>query len=129
MVYIDLIGLVITILVIGIRYPHYGVAAVLIHEFGRVAMTVFLHGQVESVVTAGVFSTAVVSNSNFIMLALIGFAGPLTNFIICSTSGGIAFERTISLLDPRACLRNPFAVVNLRLALFSCLFNIRQFLS
>lgn len=127
MVSIDLIGLAVTLGIIGLRYPLYALAAAAIHEFGRLAMTVFLSGQVEAVVAAGAFSTTTVSDTDLITAALIAFGGPLANFIIGATSGGLLSERTEHVIDPRSTLRNPFAVVNFRLALFSCLFNIGQF--
>lgn len=127
MVSIDLIGLVVTLGITGLRYPFYALAAAAIHEFGRLAMAVFLNSRVETVMTAGAFSTTTVVNADLLTGALIAFSGALANFIICATSGGIAAERTRHIIDPRLKLRNPFAVVNLRLALFSCLFNIGQF--
>jgi len=124
MVSIDIIGLFITICVISFRYPQYGLLAVGIHEFGRALMTVFLQGQIESIIAAGAFSTTVVSNSSMLINLLIAFGGPLANFIIGSTSGGVEFERTPHLINPNARLRNPVAVINLRLALISSIFNI-----
>ncbi|MPN01090.1 hypothetical protein SDC9_148293 [bioreactor metagenome] len=117
----------ITISVISFRYPFYGFAAIFVHEFGRLTMTLLLHTQIQSVTTAGAFSTTIVDHSSVLAIMLIAFAGPLANFIVCSTSGGISFERTPHIIDPRSKLHNPFAIINLRLAVFSCLFNIGQF--
>ncbi|MEG6585668.1 hypothetical protein [Dendrosporobacter sp. 1207_IL3150] len=124
MVSIDFIGLIITTIAISLRYPHYGIAAMVIHEFGRIAMAVFLQSDVQMLTAAGVFSSATVTATSVVTTLLISFSGPLANFIIGSITGGVGLEQTRKVFDPRSRLNNPFAVVNLRLALFSCLFNI-----
>ena len=128
MLAIDFIGLAVTVCLVGLRYPHYVVVAALIHDFGRVIMTLFFHGEIESLVAAGAFSTTTVSNlGSDLKLALVIFSGPLANYIVSATVGGVEFERTAALVSPFAVLTHPFAVINLRLAIISCLVNIWQF--
>lgn len=129
MVAVDFIGLILTICIVGLRYPHYVLAAAFIHEAGRILMALFLHGQIDTLVAAGAFGIASIGNlGSGAKLAMVVFAGPLANYIVSSTAGGVEFERTTHLLNPFAILTHPFAVVNLRLALVSCLVNIWQFL-
>lgn len=128
MLAIDFIGLIITICAVGLRYPHWALCAALIHDLGRVIMTLFLHGQIDSLVVAGAFGTASVSNlSGFLGSVLVVFSGPMANYIVGSTAGSIEFERTANLLNPFKHVKNGFAVVNLRLAVLSLFINIWQF--
>jgi hypothetical protein len=125
MVVIDLIGLVATIALIGIRYPHYVLLAACLHELGEILITVFLHGQIDTIVAAGAFGTIVVSNYNATILGvLIVFSGSLTNYIASSLAGGIAFEPTSHLLNPISSLKAPFAVVNFRLCILAGFISI-----
>ncbi|MBP2625599.1 MAG: hypothetical protein H6Q68_310 [Firmicutes bacterium] len=122
---IDLIGLLATIFLVGLRYPHYVLLAAFIHEFGRIFVALFLHSHIDYIIAAGAFGTMAVSNykSGPIGIVLI-FSGPLANYIICSIVGGIAFEPTKNLLNPLVNLKSPFAVINFRLCIISCLILI-----
>jgi len=125
MVVIDLIGIAATIALIGIRYPHYVLLAACLHEIGEILVTVFLHGQIDTVVAAGAFSTIVVSNYKATLLGiLIVFSGSLTNYIASSLAGGIAFEPTTHLFNPLSSLKAPFAVINFRLCILACFISI-----
>jgi len=119
---IDLIGLLATIFLVGLRYPHYVLFAACIHEFGRIFVAVFLHTHIDYIIAAGAFGTMAVSNYNLgaIGMVLI-FSGSLANYIACSIVGGIAFEPTKNLLNPLVNLKSPFAVINFRLCILSCL--------
>ena len=129
MVAIDFIGLTLTIFLAGLRYPHYVISAVCVQELGRFLMIIFLHGHIESIIAAGAFGAMTVTNYNSgVISLLIIFSGPLANFIVSSTAGGVEFEKTTHLLNPVARLKYPFAVVNLRLALISVLVNVWQFI-
>jgi hypothetical protein len=125
MVVIDLIGLAATIALIGIRYPHYVLLAACLHEIGEILLTIFLHGQIDTIVAAGAFGTIVVSNYNATILGvLIVFSGSLTNYIVSSLAGGIAFEPTSHLFNPISSLKAPFAVVNFRLCILAGFISI-----
>ncbi|MBC8016856.1 MAG: hypothetical protein H7X79_14115 [Sporomusaceae bacterium] len=125
MLAIDLVGLLATILLVGLRYPHYVLAAIGIHEFGRIFTVIFLHAHVDSITTAGVFGTMAVSHYNSEILGIvILFSGSLANYITSSIVGGIAFESTANLLNPLVNLRSPFAVVNFRLCIISFLIQV-----
>lgn len=122
MLTIDLIGLLATIVLVGLRYPHYVLVATCIHEFGTIFVGVFLHAKIDYIVAAGAFGTMAVSNYNSYAIGnLIIFSGSLANYIISSMIGGIAFEPTANLLNPLVHLRSPFAVVNFRLCILSAL--------
>ena len=119
---IDLIGLLATICLVGVRYPHYVLLATCIHELGSIFVAVFLHGQIDYIVAAGAFGTMAVSNYNSSIIGiLILFSGSLANYIISSILGGIGFESTANLINPWARLKFPFAVINFRLCIISCL--------
>lgn len=129
MLAIDLIGFFITILAIGIRYPHYVVLAALVHEIGQLCIAFILNLQVDLIIAAGAFSTTDVSNSNNgVINALTVLSGSLANYIFCATAGGIDQERAMDIVNPSAKLINPFAVINLRLAIVSAFTSMWQFL-
>ena len=125
MVAIDLIGLVGTIFLVGLRYPHYVLVAASVHEFGRIFISLFSHSHIDYIVAAGAFGTLAVSNytSGAINMLLI-FSGSLANYIVCSIAGGIAYEPTAHLLNPLSNLKYPFAVINFRLSIIACLIQI-----
>jgi len=122
MVTIDIIGLLATVFLVGIRYPHYVLVGTCIYEFGHVFITLLLHGHIRYIVAAGVFGTMAVGDdhSNIIEKIII-LSGPLANYVTCVVAGGIVFEPTGNLLNPLANLRSPFAVVNFRLCILSLL--------
>ncbi|VBB07982.1 Hypothetical protein LUCI_3247 [Lucifera butyrica] len=126
MLAIDIIGLIITASLIGLRYLPYVFLASLIHEIGRMTMAFFLQGQVESVTAAGAFGATTVHNLQGNMSALLViFSGPLANYIVSATVGGVEYEKTAALFNPFAVLKHPFAVINLRFAVLSILFNLK----
>jgi len=122
---IDLIGLLATIFLVGLRYPHYVLFAACIHEFGRIFVAVFLHTHIDYIVAAGAFGTMVVSNYNVGAMGIVlMFSGPIANYIACSIVGGIVLEPTKNLINPLVNLKSPFAVINFRLCIISCLILI-----
>jgi len=122
---IDLVGLLATIFLVGLRYPHYVLLAACIHEFGRIFVAVFLHTHIDYIVAAGAFGTMTVSNYNSSPIGIIIISSaPLANYMICSLVGGIAFEPTKNLLNPLVSLKSPFAVINFRFCIVSCLILI-----
>ena len=125
MLAIDLVGLVITICLVGLRYPHYVFCAAVIHDVARVIMILFLHGNLETVVAAGAFGSTVAQGikTGFPSL-LVVFSGPLANYIISATTGGVEYEKTRAIVSPLASVRHPFAVVNLRMGILALLVNL-----
>lgn len=119
MIAIDIVGLVISTCCIGLRYPHLAICAGLIGDSARVLMTVILHGNVETLVSAGAFSIAITNFTGGLPVLLILASGPLANYIASSAFGGFQSEKLQNLIDPTAPVRHPFAVINARLALFS----------
>jgi hypothetical protein len=127
MLTVDFIGLLFTVVIIGFRYPQYVVLATAVHELGRIIMILFLHGNIDSVIAAGIFGATTANNlKGSSMNLLIIFSGPIANYIVSSTTSGIEFEKTAHLFNPLAKLQHPFAVVNLRLAILSLLINIKE---
>jgi len=121
MVAIDFLGLVATIVLIGLRYPHYVLLAICIYECSRIFIAIFLHAHIHYIIAAGAFGSLTTSHVQASAIGfLILFSGSLANYIVSLLFGGIAFERTASLLNPLATLRYPFAVVNFRLCILSC---------
>ena len=127
MLAIDVIGLLLTTSIVGVRYPHYVLLASFIHELGRIVIALFLHSHIDSVMAAGAFGTTIVSNTKVGTSGLlIIFSGPLANYIVSSTVGGVEYERTANLFNPFAKLKYPFAIINLRLAIISFLVNMHE---
>ncbi|MDF2634463.1 MAG: hypothetical protein K0R78_1337 [Pelosinus sp.] len=125
MLIIDLIGVATTVLLIGIRYPHYVLLAVCLHALGEILITVFLHGQIDTIVAAGAFGTITATNYNASLLGVVlVLSGSLTNYIVSSLAGGIAFEPTSRLINPISSLKFPFAVINFRLCILAGLISI-----
>lgn len=125
MLAVDIIGIAATVFLIGIRYPHYVLVAAFIHELGGILITVFLHGQIDTIVAAGAFGTIEVSNYNASLIGiLILFSGSLANYVASSLTGGIVFESTSRLLNPISNLKSPFSVINYRLCILSCVINL-----
>lgn len=117
---VDLIGLLATIVLVGLRYPHYVLTAACIHEFGRIFSAVFFHSHIDYIIAAGAFGTMEVTNyTSSVTGMLLLLSGPLANYIVCSLAGGIAFEPTKNLLNPLVNLKSPFAVINFRLCIIS----------
>ena len=74
---------------------------------------------------SGVFSsTSVTHLSNGIKPALIGFGGPLANYILSKAIGGAEWEKTKVLINPFSLLRHPIAVINLRFAAVSFIISL-----
>lgn len=124
MLTIDIIGLSLSVLLIGIRYPHYVIAAALLHDAGMILMTLFFNGQLDTVVTAGAFSSITVSSLDGVRTAAIAFSGPLVNYALSALIGGIEFEKSANILNTFAKLRHPMAIINLRLAISSFLVTL-----
>lgn len=127
MLTIDYIGLLITIGLIGLRYPHHVLGAAAIHDLGRILMALFLQGRIETIIAAGAFGAAAVSGVKAgVPPVVVAFGGPLANYLVSANLGGAAGEKNAHLLHPGAALKRPFAVINLRLALLSSLVTIWQ---
>lgn len=125
MLSVDIIGIVITICLVGLRYPHYVFLAAIIHDVGRVLMTLFLHGSIQSIISAGAFGTTMAAGiKSGSPVYLIMFSGAIANYIVSATAGGIEFEKTRHIVNPFLAVKHPFAVVNLRLAILSLLVNL-----
>ncbi|MDD4601828.1 hypothetical protein SDC9_05854 [bioreactor metagenome] len=127
MLTIDFIGLFVTILAIGIRYPHYVVIAVFVHEIGRLLMSFMVNGQLNIISATGAFGTSGINEYDWASV-LILLSGPLANYIFCAVTGGVYQEKVANIAIPSAKLMNPFAVINLRLAVVSIIVSLWSFL-
>lgn len=124
MLAIDLIGVLLTIAVVGIRYPHYVVVAGLINELGILLMAFITNGNIKFILAAGAFSMTTVAQDDWHYNVLLLLSGPLANYIFCAVVGDIHQETASNLINPGVRLDNPFAVVNLRFAVLSILSNL-----
>lgn len=116
-------------LVVGIRYPHYVLIAVFVHETGRIFMAFITNGEINFIMSAGAFgSAAVINKDDWLLTALLILSGPLSNYVFSAVSGGIDQEKFRNVVSPVARLKNPFAVVNLRFSIISFLGSLWQFL-
>lgn len=126
MLNIDILGLFFTICLVGARYPHYVFGSALIHDTGRIVMTLLLNGQIDTVVTAGAFSSISVANLDAVKGAVIAFSGPFINYTASAMLGGAELEKTTKILNPFSSLHYPLAVINLRLAFVSFIVTLWQ---
>lgn len=130
MLTLDVIGLIISVFLVGLRYAHYACIAVVIGELGSIMMSLFVNARVDTVVAAGVFSRMNVQGVNAgLPLFIIYFGGPLVNYFVGMAFGGLAKGQFAKIVNPFAKVRHPFAVTNLRLATLSMLYNGWQYLS
>ncbi len=120
MLAVDLVGLILTVCLTGLRYPHCVLGAAIIHDLGSILTALFFQGRVDAVIAAGAFGTTAVSGVKAGAPAVaVALGGPLANYLVGASLGGAAWEKTSCLLNPGAALKHPFAVVNLRLAILS----------
>lgn len=126
MLVVDVIGLIISISLVSIRYPHYALFAALANALGQIVMAVFLAANIEKIVTAGAFSSSAITNLSGFKTILFMVSGSLTNFIISKAAGGIEFVSTAKILNPAAILKHPLAVINLRFAVVSLVLSMCQ---
>lgn len=125
MIAVDIIGLFFTVLVTGIRYPHYVFFAILIHHVTQVLTVLIFKGNLSGVIAAGAFSSVVVSGlSDPYVKAIVYLSGGLAVYAASCAIGGVEFEPTSVLINPWAKLRFPCAVVFLRVAMISLVFAI-----
>ncbi|QDR80771.1 hypothetical protein [Sporomusa termitida] len=124
MLAIDMIGLVISIIIVGVRYPHYALAAAVINTTGQILMAVLLAANIEKIVTAGAFSSASMTNLSELQSLLFACSGPLANFLVSKAAGGIQFVSNAQLIKPTAVLKQPLAVTNLRFAVISLVLSL-----
>jgi len=129
MVAIDIIGLILTVLLMGPRYAHYILAAVVIGEVGRILMTLYVNAQLDALVAGGIMNGITFHGATGISLLLIYFGGVIFNYFIGMACGGIEREKLTHVLNPFAVVKQPFAVVNIRLAILSGIYNGWQYLA
>ncbi|SDD37279.1 hypothetical protein SPACI_028920 [Sporomusa acidovorans DSM 3132] len=128
MLAIDIVGLLISICLVSIRYPHYAFMAAMVNVLGQIITAVLFTGNVEKFITAGVFSSAEVTNLGGLKTILFTFSGPITNFLLSKMAGGVEFVSTANIVNPFAVLKHPLAVINLRFAVVSFLLGLCQLL-
>ena len=128
MLIVDLVGLIVTICLIGFRYPAYVICAAILSDLGRILMILFFHGRIESIVAAGAFGTTFAAGPLSAPSYIIIFSGCMANFLISMAAGGLEYEKTRAILNPLAKVRHPFAVINLRLSLLSLMTGFWQIL-
>ena len=124
MMAVDMVGLIISIIMVGIRYPHYALAAAAINTCGQILMAILLAANIEKIVTAGAFSSASITNLMELQRLLFVFSGPVANFLVSKAAGGIQFVSNAQLINPSAVLKQPLAVTNLRFAVISLVLSI-----
>jgi hypothetical protein len=120
----DIIGLIFTVMLVGPRYGHYVLSAVVIGEIGRILTTLYMNAQIDTVVTGGIFGgTTFHGIQGGMPMVLIYFSGAVFNYFVGTAFGGMEREKFANLFNPFAVVRNPFAVVNIRLAIWSGLYS------
>lgn len=123
---VDLVGILLTIPLVGLRYPHYVLFAAFIHDISRMLLTVLFNGNIDTVVAAGTFGSISIANPKGMITLLILFIGPAANFALSILYGGMAYERTKDIINPFVKPKNPLSVINFRFALISTLVTIWQ---
>lgn len=130
MLALDIIGLVITILLVGPRYAHYVLIAAGIGELGRIMALLYVNARLDAVVAGGIFSGIDMQGVNAkLPILFVYFSGPLVNYFVGMAFGGLEKEKFVSLYNPFAVVRQPFAITNIRLAILSAVYNGWQYLS
>jgi len=125
MLEIDLVGLLVSVCLLGVRYPHYVLLATVINQVVQIIAVIFLHGTVSSVMAAGAFSAVTAKNLTPSFGVVIG--GAFANYMISALVGGTEYEKTSALLSPFTRLKYPWAVINLRFAAVSLLAGLFRF--
>lgn len=129
MLALDIIGLVITVFLVGLRYAHYVLLAAVLGETGRIMAILYMNIQPDAVVAGGIFGRMYLQGIHTqLAVVFIYFGGALTNFFIGMAFGGLEKERFASLFNPFAVIKQPFAVINLRLAILAAAYNGWQYL-
>ena len=108
--------MIVTICLVGIRYPHYVLIACLINQFGQVVAALFMHLHIEGLLASGVFTYTQVTGTTASLVLLLALSGVFLNYAAGAAVTGFEFEPTAHLIRPFAKLRSPFAVINLRFA-------------
>lgn len=120
---VDLVGLLVSICLLGIRYPHYVILAALINFFGFCLGAFLLPDGLETIIVSGIFSTAekeTAFTTKTVLFAVALFA----NYAAARLSGLPALKNAASFCSPFAVLDNPFSVINLRFAAAFLLYNL-----
>ncbi|MDU2066461.1 MAG: hypothetical protein E6713_16720 [Sporomusaceae bacterium] len=112
---IDVIGFIVSIGVIGLRYPHYVILASLINQVGQIIASLFCHLGIQGVFAAGLFSQIDV-NGPLPKLLFVAASGIFSNYAAGKVVRGFEFEPSAHLWQSFAKLRFPFAVINMRFA-------------
>lgn len=130
MLQLDLIGLVLTIFVLGPQNILYTVLAILVHELGKIIALTFLTPQVETVVTGGILNTTIFKTAEPVLVSLVvTLAGPFFCLFMGLMFLGVNFKsfspkQLGKLFNPFIRLERPWAAINLRLAFLSALISI-----
>lgn len=129
MLTVDIIGVIMTVLLVGLRYPLYVIIAGVIGDMGRLLMILCLHGHIQTIVEAGAFGVAHSGDvKSGIPALLVMFSGSMTNYLVSVATGGFGIEKNRKLMRPTARVQRPFAVINMRLAILSLAVNLWQLL-
>lgn len=132
MLQIDIIGLIITIFFLGPQNILYIVLAIIVHELGRILSLLLLMPQLELMVTGGVLNIMIFKVPEpFIFSLLTILAGPFFCFLMGLICKGMnfrnfGFRQLNNLLNPFIKLKKPWAIINLRLALFSAIISLAR---
>ncbi|MDL2281107.1 hypothetical protein LJC10_04540 [Selenomonadales bacterium OttesenSCG-928-I06] len=123
---IDLVILIITICLLGIRYPHYVLIAAFINLFGYLLAAIIFSTKVNLIVFGGIFNSFSFSNLSFIETAGLFLSGPFLNFLIASVLNDKPekTQQSLAFVIPYATLRNPLKTINMRFAFVTFLYNI-----
>lgn len=125
---VDLLGILLTIPLVGLHYPHYVLLAAFAHDISRMLLTIFFNGNIDMVVAAGTFGSISVSSPRGITNLLIAFIGPATNYVLSILCGGMSYESTKNIINPLVKAKNPLSVINFRFAIISAIVTIWQFI-
>ncbi|BBB92949.1 MAG TPA: hypothetical protein PKA28_02060 [Methylomusa anaerophila] len=124
MLTVDFIGLLLTVGLIGPRYPHCVLFAATINLISQIAVALFLQGDIHSIVAAGAFGGMEVSHVTGFKNAVLAISPLLANYIAGKAAGGMEFESTSNIINPFAMLKHPIAVINIRFCIASSLFTL-----
>lgn len=114
---IDAIGFIVSIGLIGLRYPHQVILACLINQLGQIITALLFHLPIAGILASGVFTQVQVDGTGQVAVLFFSLGGIFLNYAASTLATGYEYEPSSHLLHPFAALKYPFAVINFRFAL------------
>ncbi|MGI6142314.1 MAG: hypothetical protein ACOYEK_00390 [bacterium] len=130
MIALDLIGLVLSWLFLGPRYPGYIILLSIFQETSRFLLALALKTGVLNLTIGGIFGvTTIHQDMGSFPFLLILYSGPFCCYLLSRYRGCMQREEGAILFHPLAVLANPVGVLAWRFSLFSALVSTWRLLT